>query len=130
MMRLANFITKNNKQIAAEWEKFAATLLPDEEFSRSVLRDDIDEILKEIATDMERPQSGPQQHAKSEGDSPNQFFEAVAERHALGRFRMGVSSRQLMSEFRALRASVIQLWRRGSMEVDETALYDLTRFNE
>jgi signal transduction histidine kinase len=43
---------------------------------------------------------------------------------------MGLSSRQLISEFRALRATVIRLWHQNAMELGELSLYDLTRFNE
>ena len=57
-------------------------------------------------------------------------MEDAAERHALARVKMGLSSRQLISEFRALRATVIRLWRQGTVEVGEVSLYDLTRFNE
>ena len=46
------------------------------------------------------------------------------------RVRMGLSSRQVISEFRALRATVIRLWQRNATEVDGQALYDVTRFNE
>lgn len=130
-MRLAAFIRSNIEQISAEWELFAATLLPDEEFSASVLRDGIVDILNEIATDMDRAQSAEQQQGKSEGDPRRyQDIEDAAERHALARVKMGLSSRQVISEFRALRATVIRLWQHDAIEIDKVSLYDLTRFNE
>jgi signal transduction histidine kinase len=130
-MRLAAFIRSNIEQISAEWELFAATLLPEEEFSASVLRDGIVDILNEIAVDMDRAQSAEEQQGKSEGDSRRyQHIENAAERHALARVKMGLSSRQVISEFRALRATVIRLWQRDAIEIDKAALYDLTRFNE
>jgi signal transduction histidine kinase len=130
-MRLSAFIKTNIEQIAAEWEKFAASLLPDEEFSASVLRDGIVDILNEIAWDMDRAQSAEQQQGKSEGDPRRTpHIEDAAERHALARVKMGLSSRQLISEFRALRATVIRLWEQGIVEIDKESLYDLTRFNE
>ena len=67
-MRLANFIRANVEAISVEWEKFAATLLPNEEFSSSVLRDGIALIMREIAKDMDHSQSAAQQQEKSEGD--------------------------------------------------------------
>lgn len=38
-MRIASFIRSNVEHIAAEWEMFAATFLPKEEFSKSMIRD-------------------------------------------------------------------------------------------
>ena len=130
-MRLAEFIRSNIEQISSEWELFAATLLPEEEFTASVLRDGIFDILSEIAADMDRAQSREQQQGKSEGD-PRRFqhIEDAAERHALARVKMGLSSRQVISEFRALRATVIRLWQRDFIEIDQVSFYDLTRFNE
>jgi signal transduction histidine kinase len=131
LMRLAAFIRSNIEQISSEWEVFAATLLPEEEFSASVLRDGIFDILNEIAADMDRAQSIEQQQGKSEGD-PRRFqhIENAAERHALARVKMGLSSRQVISEFRALRATVIRLWQRDFMAIDQVSFYDLMRFNE
>lgn len=130
-MRLAPFIRANIEQISAEWEMFAATLLPDEEFSASVLRDGIVDMLKEIAADLERAQTAEQQQEKSEGVPRRyQHLENAAERHAVERVRMGLSARQVISEFRALRATVIRLWQRHDIEIDKANFYDLTRFNE
>src|SRR3954462_14826870 len=130
-MRLAAFIRLNIEQISSEWELFASTLLPEQEFSASVLRDGIFDILNEIAVDMDRSQSMEQQQGKSEGD-PRRFqhIENAAERHALARVRMGLSAGQVISEFRALRATVIRLWQRDFIAIDQATFYDLTRFNE
>lgn len=130
-MRLAAFIRSNIEQISAEWEIFAATLLPEEEFSASILRDGIVDMLNEIVIDIESAQTAEEQQAKSEGEPRRyQYMEDAAERHALARVKMGLSSRQLISEFRALRATVIRLWQHNTADIDKTSLYDLTRFNE
>jgi signal transduction histidine kinase len=130
-MRLAAFIKANIDPIAAEWERFASTLLPAEEFSSSVLRDSIVELLTEIAADMDQDQSAKEQHEKSEGhpDRSN-FTEGPVVKHALDRIQMGLSIRQFMSEFRALRATIIRLWQRGQCETGSVALDDMIRFNE
>jgi signal transduction histidine kinase len=131
-MKLAPFIRANIEAIAAEWERFAATLLPEENFSVSLLRDDIVDILNDVAADMDRDQSAEQQQKKSEGD-PEDCDEDLARasvRHAVARVRMNFSLQQLIAEFRALRATVIRLWRRSSVEIDNESLDDLTRFNE
>jgi signal transduction histidine kinase len=130
-MRLSAFIRSNVEHIAAEWELFAATLLPEEEFSKSILRDGILDMLDKIATDTDSTQSDEQQQGKSEGNPRRyQHIDDAAERHALARVKMGLSSRQVISEFRALRATVIRLWQRHLSEINEQSLYDLTRFNE
>lgn len=130
-MRLAAFIRSNVEHIVAEWELFAATLLPKEEFSKSMLRDGIIDMLDEIVADMDSFQSDEQQQGKSEGEPQRyQHIEDAAERHALARVKMGLSSRQVISEFRALRATVVRLWQQDSAEIDQASLYDLTRFNE
>jgi signal transduction histidine kinase len=130
-MRLADFIRSNTELIAAEWELFARTLLPAEEFSKSVLRNGIAEMLAEIAADMDSGQTDAEQQGKSEGEPrPNPHIDNSAELHALARVKMGLSARQVISEFRALRATVIRLWHQNSTELDELSLYDLTRFNE
>lgn len=130
-MRLAAFIRSNIEKISAEWQLFAATLVPEEEFNASVLRDGIVEMLNEITIDMDRAQSAEQQQGKSEGrPRRHPHIEDAAERHALARVKMGLSSRQVISEFRALRATVIRLWQRDLTEIDEVSLDDLTRFNE
>ena len=130
-MRLAPFIRANSEAIAVEWERFAATLLPDEEFSASVLRNSIIDLLREIAADMDEDQTAEAQHQKSEGD-PNRsnFTQGAVVQHALARVQMGLSIRQFISEFRALRATVIRLWQKDHVESDHGALTDMIRFNE
>jgi signal transduction histidine kinase len=129
-MRLAAFIRANIEPISVEWEHFAATLLPEEEFSVSVLRNSIVELLTEIAADMDEDQTAKEQHEKSEGH-PNRsnFTQGAVVQHALARIQMGLSIRQFISEFRALRATVIRLWRGASLNSDE-AVNDMIRFNE
>lgn len=130
-MRLAAFIRENIEPIAAEWERFAATLLPEQEFSALVLRDSIVELLTEIAADMDEDQTAEEQHQKSEGHPErSNFTQGAVVQHALARVQMGLSARQFISEFRALRATVIRLWQRGSFETDSTSLNDMIRFNE
>ncbi len=128
---MSSFIRSNLEQIAAEWEVFAASLLPHEEFSHSVLRDGIVDILNEIAADLDLAQNAEQQQEKSEGAPRRyQYLENAAERHAVERVKMGLSARQVISEFRALRATVIRLWQRDSVETDKAPLDDFIRFNE
>jgi len=129
-MRLTEFIRANTKVIADEWEKFAGTLLPEEVFKASVLRNSIEKILEIIANDMDQPQNKEQQISKSQGKTSSKAIEKISEEHVLDRIKMGLSSQQLIAEFRALRASVIRLWRKNKDTVDLKDVDDLIRFNE
>ena len=124
-------IRANIEPISVEWERFAATLLPAEEFSASVLRNSIAELLSEIAADMDEDQTAEEQHEKSEGHPDRSTFtQGAVVQHALARIQMGLSARQFISEFRALRATVIRLWQHDSLGNDRGSLSDMIRFNE
>jgi hypothetical protein len=128
IVRLAMFIRGHIEEISAEWENFAATLVPGEGFSESILRDDIVDILNGIATDMDRAENAEEASEEVTKPSPRPMEEAAG-RHARSRLEMGMSSRQLIAEFRALRATVIRLWQSSPINFDKTSLYDMTRFN-
>ena len=129
-MRLAKFILSNLEQILTEWESFASTVLPGKKFDKATLRDDAAEMLTAIAEDMETPQTSAQQTVKSEGRGPKTAQDSSAETHSLVRLRQGFNQVQALSEFRALRATVIRLWMNSSPELDDSAIYQLIRFNE
>jgi hypothetical protein len=133
-MKLADFIDRNREQILLEWEEFAGTILPvTAGFSSVELRDDVKRLLVALALDMRTSQSKDQQQAKAEGRRP--WWQPVdgdspAHSHAQDRFRQGFDLDQMVSEYRALRASVIRLWTREMGGADRAALDELTRFNE
>jgi signal transduction histidine kinase len=54
----------------------------------------------------------------------------AAQEHGAGRAESGFSVAQMVSEFRALRASVMRLWSRQQRELAPTDLEDAIRFNE
>ena len=67
-MRLADFILHNKEAILAEWEAFAATLLPAAEGLTSLaLRDHAEHILEAVAQDLTNPQTRNEQSEKSMG---------------------------------------------------------------
>ncbi len=131
-MRLGPFIVQNMQRIVQEWESFAATILPAARSMESLaLRDHAQEILEAIVKDLSTPQTGDEQAAKSKGLAPKRIGapETAAQTHAFLRARSGFDIRQLASEYRALRASVLRLW----MEDCHPAapdLDDMIRFNE
>jgi signal transduction histidine kinase len=131
-MRLADFITKNLEPILVHWEEFAATRLPAaREMSALELRDHAQQILEAIVLDLGTSQTAAEQTAKSKGLAPAPFpaHETAAEAHAVLRARSGFDVRQLASEYRALRASVLQLWMQAGPP-SPSDLDDMIRFNE
>jgi RsbT co-antagonist protein rsbRD N-terminal domain len=129
-VRLSQFILSNLEEILREWEAFASTVLPGKQFERAMLRNDAAEILETIATDMETPQTASQQTVKSKGRGPQKAQDTSAETHSNVRVGQGFNQVQALSEFRALRATVIRLWMNSSPELDDSAIYQLIRFNE
>jgi signal transduction histidine kinase len=126
-VRLAEFIRNNHESIVAEWEAFARSLLSGQgETSALVLRDHANEILDAIADDMESLQSLEEQAQKSKGRGDDGRLGGAGKIHATVRIEGGFRLDQLVAEYRALRASVLRLWRdSGEHEVD-----GVTRFNE
>lgn len=129
-MRLSKFILSNLEEILSAWESFASTVLPENKFEKLVLRDEAEEILKAIAIDMETAQSTSEQAEKSKGAAPRAEQDSAAELHAADRLRLGFNQVQVVSEYRALRATVIRLWVESSPEIDDSAMDKLIRFNE
>ena len=130
-MRLAAFIRANSKQIIAEWENFARTLVPAADgMSPLSLRNHIHYILAFIADDIDSAQDEAAQIKKSHGEKPKDPMESVAETHAALRQAGGFNLDQMVSEYRSLRASVTKLWRAHEPEPGPDSIADLVRFNE
>jgi len=130
-IRLADFIHENTKQIAGEWETFARTLTPAaNDMTPLALRDHIQEILAFIVSDINSPETSLEQIEKSQGGKERTSASTAAETHAALRLAGGFDIDQMVSEYRALRASVIKLWSRANTQMNSTDIIDLIRFNE
>jgi len=131
-MRLANFILENIEPILVDWVSFARTITPENDIA--VLRDHAAEILRAAARDMSVPETNAQRSDKSRGDGDegkeSRVLDKASADHAVGRADSGFDMVQLLAEYRALRASVIRLWRESLPDPDWDDLDDLTRFNE
>ena len=133
-MRLAHFILQNVEPILSEWESFARGIWPEGATADPTeLRDDAGGILRATAVDMQSDQTLAQQAVKSKGAS----LVADASRltrsstsHGIGRAASGFDLSTLVAEYRALRASVLRLWRESKPAPDLRDLEDVTRFNE
>jgi signal transduction histidine kinase len=133
-VRLADFITANFEPILVEWVAFAATSGPaGRAMDRVALRDHAVELLKIIVTDLRTPQTDAQQAEKSKGNAPapsHDAPESAAEVHGAARAESGFTLEEMVSEYRALRASVIRLWTESRGSLTGADLQDLMRFNE
>ncbi len=131
-MELAAFIRSNGDAIVAEWQEFAGTYLPSAaHMDRIMLRDHIVGLLQFVAGDLETPETERERSEKAKGQGPKTggADDSAAETHADLRFIAGFDTIEMISEFRALRASVIKLWRSEWTKTDDI-LPDLLRFNE
>ena len=133
-MRLADFIDEAVDEIVAQWEAFAATRLPASSGMEALaLRDHAPQILRAISADLRTPQTAAEQLTKSHGLAPVAAGapHTAAEVHGTLRAQSGFSITQLVSEYRALRASVLRLWTRHDGHAELlTAAEDMMRFNE
>ncbi len=131
-MRLAEFIRHNRQSIIAEWENFAKTLSPAANMTQLELRDHIEPILTFIARDIESRQTASQQASKSHGERDNSEAskDSAAEIHGNLRHDDGFDIVQMVSEYRALRGSIVKLWTKANGPLSEEDMIDLTRFNE
>jgi signal transduction histidine kinase len=130
-MRLGDFITDHMESIMAEWEAFAGTIVPPAlTMDRKALRNHAKLMLEAIALDLRNPQSAEEQRTKSFGLGRKIADESSAETHAAQRLFAGFTIEQMISEYRALRASVLKLWTNGAAFEAASERDDMMRFNE
>src|SRR5688500_15462026 len=133
-MRLADFILENVEPILAEWEVFARSLSPGAKMNSLALRDHAQDILLATVRDMNSEQTGAQQSDKSRGQGNNGqdsvALNGASDLHAVGRLSSGFDLMEVISEYRALRASVLRLWHDSSPRPIDFDVSDVTRFNE
>lgn len=132
-MSLADFIRQNLEPIIQEWITFAKTRTPASDgMTTLTLRDHVEEILNFIADDLESFQTDFEQVEKSHGEAPKEGGneDSAAETHAALRLAGGFDIDQMVSEYRALRASVVKLWRAKNKNLSDEDFDNLTRFHE
>lgn len=133
-IRIADFILSNLERILTEWEDFARNLTAGSSLTIIALRDHAESILRMAARDMLSPQTLHEQSEKSKGHggggAESDGLDSASEEHAIARVADGFDLIEVVSEYRALRASVLKLWRATVGDADERDLQDLTRFNE
>jgi diguanylate cyclase (GGDEF)-like protein/PAS domain S-box-containing protein len=132
MMTLSQFILNNIELILAEWEQFAASLVPAaQKMDKAMLRGHGKKMLEAIATDLARSQTAHEKAEKSKGHEGSAKGTA-AKTHGADRLAAGFSLNAAVAEYRALRASIIRRWQQvqGKKPVPGRAIGDLIRFSE
>ena len=126
-MRLDELIKSHTDVIIDNWQKFAGTLGPSlNGRSTTELHDHIQELLDAIIFDMTSVQSADERKDKSQGIG-SEHMKPASTIHADTRFNEGFKITEMVSEYRALRASVLSEWAKiHGGESHE----DITRFNE
>jgi signal transduction histidine kinase len=127
---LADFIERHSETIIEHAIKFARTVEVGTPLDDVALRDHLPEIVEAIVADLRTPQTSAEEIEKSEGRAPALIGHprSAAGTHALHRAHSGYSISNLVSEYRALRASVLRLWADAPERV--AVPEEITRFNE
>jgi hypothetical protein len=125
-MRLANFIQTHIEPILAAWESFARATSAGAAMEPLALRDHAEQILLASAQALDSQPGGlPFGQACSD-----QLLRAASEAHALERVDSGFNLLEMVSEYSALRASVVQLWRDSAPQPDSSDIADLMHFDQ
>lgn len=129
--RLSDFIRDNMEPILQAWEDFARTIEPAAlTMDNTELRDHARQMLLAFAADLATAQSEHERADKSKGLGKRGNDDTAAETHAEARLLSGYTVVQLVSEYRALRSSVLTLWAADTSVARATDMADVTRFNE
>lgn len=130
-MRLSDFITTNVEPILQAWEDFARTIdTPGAPLDTKALRDHAEQMLHAIVLDLRTKQSAQEQIAKAQGNAPETDVETPAETHAVTRLMAGFTIDQMVSEYRALRTSVLSQWLKQINAGTPLDVDDMNRFHE
>jgi signal transduction histidine kinase/ActR/RegA family two-component response regulator len=134
-VRLSDFILANVEPILAEWESFARSIWPHGATADpNEVRDEAEDILRATAVDMQSDQTAAQQLEKSKGASrpgdEGDGLKRASSAHGIGRAVSGFDLWAVVAEYRALRASVLRLWRDSAPAPERRDVDDITRFNE
>lgn len=126
-MQLSEFIAANHQNIIKDWVAFARTMVPwADGMNHATLQDHAEELLEAVVNDMRSPQNDLEQSEKSKGRSADGGLAKTGKRHASERLKSGLNLNQLVSEYRALRASVLRLWEKTQGDENN----DVIRFSE
>lgn len=127
---LADFVEHHAETIIDQAITFAKSVDVGRPLDDAALRDHLPEIIQTIVADLRTQQTRVEEMEKSQGRAPVRSgrSRSAAATHALHRAHSGYSISDLVSEYRALRASVMRLWADASN--GQAASGEIARFNE
>lgn len=131
-MNLSDIIVSNMGLIIKEWGVFAET---QKHTTREYLTDsDLysrREILEEIVKDLSTAQSLTEQKIKSQGLAQSPILPKPAELAASYCINLGIGIGDMIAQYRALRAHILQLWLfKNNITISKSQINELIRFNE
>lgn len=134
-MKISPLIHREIDDIVEEWEGFARSAIPlAKNLNVEELQDHARVLLLAMASDVEKEQAGEVQHDKSRGGVPSNSprLTETSHNHAEHRFAQGFTQDQMVSEYRALRASVFRRWMHamGDDTINRASLEEAIRFGE
>jgi signal transduction histidine kinase len=130
-MRLSDFILKNLELILQAWEQFARSVdTPMPPMDSRGLRDHAEYILRNVASDMRRTHSPLPQGVEPQKLEATPEDVTAAQVHAQTRLMAGFTLDQMVSEYRALRSSVLRLWLAQGYAGEDHQVEDMIQFNE
>lgn len=132
-MHISDFVEQNLDPVLDEWVEFARSRQPTaHRLSHKELADHARVLLGAIAADIRTPQGEEAGREKAEGNAPENApdITRTAREHAELRFAQGFLTDDLLSEFRALRASVVRRWTEALEDPGRESLDELSRFGE
>jgi signal transduction histidine kinase len=129
---LADFVEQHAETIIDHAITFARSVEVGTRMDDVALRDHLPEIIETIVADLRTPQTRAEEIEKSEGRAlmSSERTRSAAATHALHRAHSGYSISNLVSEYRALRASVLRLWADACADGQPAVLGEVARFNE
>lgn len=124
-MRLADFIDANLDLLLSDWRNFARQLdLRRSAVSEHALQTSARSLLRQLAAEL---RTGPQGTGNGEA---KHGVTRQAHVHARNRLRAGFTLTEMVAEFCALRANILERWARETDEMGTDAREDLVRFNQ
>lgn len=130
-MRLETFIDKHTEEILKDWDEFAKSISESVSgLSASELRNEAAGILAEVAAELRAPQPSRERSGDQPRGARKKTDDSAAESHASKRLISGFTIDQVVSEYRALRSSVLFLWGKQGRHNTQYDAEDVLRFNE
>ena len=130
-MRLSGFIRANIVPIAEEWERFARDTLPfGPDMGGPALRSHMVLILDFVIANLTSAQSAAGTNETSCDTGAVTSLIPAAEAHASLRYESGFNIDQIVSEYSALRAGIVGVWKASRTTLTMEDVDDLLCFNK